>query len=710
MRQHPKKNKNMAELLGYIFVLLMVFFAFSIFLIVGITPLRLLSQRNQLEKTANKLIQNIEATTFTSSSKVLSSLCNTNELKQLLQQEKGNIETLVALNIAKKFLNASIVYLMDTNGHVIASTNFIDDDGLVSNLTGNNYAFRPYFIGAMKGENVIYPAVGVTTGKRGIYCSSPVFDNKLGNTIGVLAVKLGLEVIDSLLNQVSEKVLIFSPEDIVFATNEPSWLYGTMSNNDDSIKNIIKSIKQFNENSIKPLPFDKEDDKIIFNETTFIEEVGLLSSENWHMLVLAKQDYEYPLNKSFIKTIIITLAVIIVLTSIILLLLVIIRRKRKIELELRHNKENLRIILDSIGDGVIATDISGRIIQMNPVAVKLIGLSKGIAIGNPLEKVFKVVLHNSKKPFPDLLNSLNNEHVDKKVVHDLILLSNNGIEYEISELTAPIRNSENLTVGMVVVFRDITHQKETKLKLQHQYEQLKKALNKVEESDRLKTAFLQNISHEIRTPLNGIIGFSGLMGDDTLNTSERKEYANCIAANGLQLLEVIHDVVEVSKLEASQVKLNIVEDDVHKIINELYLQFNATNRNANVKFLKYTPPERTKYLLETDHKKLRKVLHNLLHNAFKFTNFGSIEFGYSLTDLEIEFKVKDSGIGVSVGQQSEIFNLFTQAKKDSFNISKGTGIGLTIVKKYVLLLNGKIGFESEINKGSEFIVSIPISK
>ena len=241
---------------------------------------------------------------------------------------------------------------------------------------------------------------------------------------------------------------------------------------------------------------------------------------------------------------------------------------------------------------------------------------------------------------------------------------------------------------------DITDQKilERKLRL---------AKEEAEESNRIKSAFLANMSHEIRTPLNAIVGFSSILAED-VSEEERTEYLSIISKNNDILLQLINDILDLSKIEAGTLEYVYANIDVNKMLSEIEQAARMRQTNANVAICAVTPLEGL--LLYTDQRRVTQVLNNFISNAMKFTNTGSITFGYEEPkDGYIRFFVTDTGTGIPPEKVADIFNRFV--KLDSFK--QGTGLGLAISQNIVKELKGEIGVASELGKGSTFWFTLP---
>jgi len=260
-------------------------------------------------------------------------------------------------------------------------------------------------------------------------------------------------------------------------------------------------------------------------------------------------------------------------------------------------------------------------------------------------------------------------------------------------------------IGGVLVYTEvITERKKMEL-------QLKAAKEKAEESDRLKTAFLQNVSHEIRTPMNAIVGFSGMLGKKGISDEKRDHFVNIVQTSSQKLLSIVSNVLAISALETGQ---EVVENQLVKL-NELYLdllnQYQGRAEQQNLFFFAKRPLPDHQAVVETDGIKLARILSNLIENALKFTSQGYVEFGYLVHNepekQRVEFYVSDTGIGIQPEQQKAIFENFRQANKSIQTDYGGTGLGLSISLGYARLLGGEIAVESAPGQGSTFRVNLP---
>ncbi|MDI6051002.1 response regulator [Flavobacterium sp. XS2P24] len=245
----------------------------------------------------------------------------------------------------------------------------------------------------------------------------------------------------------------------------------------------------------------------------------------------------------------------------------------------------------------------------------------------------------------------------------------------------------------------------------NQRKQLEIAKQKAEESDTLKSSFLANLSHEIRTPMNAIMGFSDLLHDTNIEEEERLEYLKIIKNSGGSLVSIIEDLIEMSKIDAKQIMPNYKGLDIEKCITELYDSIKVTiPKDKEIQFYILENPDKLQNNILTDETKLKQIIVNLITNALKFTDRGFVAFGYSINKEKevLEFKIEDSGMGISESYLKVIFDRFRRIEGDGSVELSGLGLGLSITKAYVEMLGGEIKVKSTIGQGSVFSFSIPL--
>jgi PAS domain S-box-containing protein len=271
------------------------------------------------------------------------------------------------------------------------------------------------------------------------------------------------------------------------------------------------------------------------------------------------------------------------------------------------------------------------------------------------------------------------------------------------------RNVDRIPVRMIGTNWDITGQMKAEL-------ELTLAKEHAEESDRLKSAFLANMSHEIRTPMNGILGFTELLKDPDLTGPEQEKYIQVIEKSGVRMLNIINDIISISKVESGQMEVTLSETNINEQIEYLCTFFQPEAAQHGLDLSLSCSLTRKEANLTTDREKIIAVLTNLIKNALKYTHQGTIEIGYNIAEtdnypsLQYVFFVKDTGVGISPDKKKIIFERFRQGS-DSLNRNyEGAGLGLSICKAYVEMLGGRIWVESEEGKGSTFYFTIPTNR
>jgi len=239
--------------------------------------------------------------------------------------------------------------------------------------------------------------------------------------------------------------------------------------------------------------------------------------------------------------------------------------------------------------------------------------------------------------------------------------------------------------------------------------ELEKALGLAEESSRLKSAFISNISHEIRTPMNGILGFIGLLKESD-DQNARGDYIKIIRNCSDQLLTIINDILNISLIDSGQIKLHEHVVSLNQTIQELFCIFEEHREVENKTLQASLFFANGDDYIYTDKTKLKQILTNLISNALKFTKEGTITVSYVVANGCIEFSIRDSGIGISPEHQELIFERFRQVNQGNTKLYGGNGLGLSISRAYVELMDGKIWLESTPGKGSTFFFTIPYSK
>ena len=292
-----------------------------------------------------------------------------------------------------------------------------------------------------------------------------------------------------------------------------------------------------------------------------------------------------------------------------------------------------------------------------------------------------------------------NEEKEKRAAE--LIIANKELAFQNEE-------KEKRAAELIIASKELVFQNEEKEK---RAAELVIAKEHAEQSDRLKSAFLANMSHEIRTPMNGILGFSELLKEPGLTGDKQQEYIKVIEKSGVRMLNIINDIVDISKIESGLMDVHLDESNINEQIDFIHTFFKPEMDRKSIQFFSKKSLSGKEAFINIDREKIYAILTNLVKNAIKYTDEGSIEFGYNLkTESQtkvLEFFIKDTGIGIPKDRQEAIFERFIQADITDKMARQGAGLGLSISKAFVELLGGKIWVSSGEGKGSTFYFSIP---
>jgi PAS domain S-box-containing protein len=362
--------------------------------------------------------------------------------------------------------------------------------------------------------------------------------------------------------------------------------------------------------------------------------------------------------------------------------------------ERRMAEERVRTLahaIDSIHECVSMTDTENNILFVNRSFCQTYGYSREELIGK------NISMMREDPDNSEVTTQILEESIKGGWSGELINRRKDGSLFPVFLSTALVPGSHNAPLALIGVAVDITERKKNEA-------DLIAAKEKAEESDRLKSAFLANISHEIRTPLNSILGFSELLEEMVVDPIQQ-EYLRVIARGGDRLLNIINSVIDIAKIEAGQEVVQNSRFDIKALLQDLY-ELNR-RRNRNILFVN-DAEEAGSFYVESDKTKLFQILNNLLSNALKYTQEGSVRFGFTGKPGFILFYVKDTGVGIPEEFRERIFQRFQKADLENRSDFEGTGLGLAITRELVHLLGGRIWFESETGKGSVFHVELPL--
>jgi hypothetical protein len=364
--------------------------------------------------------------------------------------------------------------------------------------------------------------------------------------------------------------------------------------------------------------------------------------------------------------------------------------RKKAEEDLRDSENKFRRIFEIENDSLFLADSkTGKILETNQAAVKLYGYSRKELLSRNFQDL-------SVNP----VNIMTLIHRQKTRVDSEIAVSKHGVHCPI-EISFAYFTWKGKDVFLAAV-RDVSERRRVE-------QELRSAKEKAEESDRLKSAFLANMSHEIRTPLNAIVGFSRLLARKNYDQEKRKIFIDDIQSNSNQLLTIINDILDISKIESGQFILNPTQVCINKLLQEVYDTMQLQIKDKDLVLFCEKPLPDSDVTITIDEVRLKQILTNLLNNAIKFTEQGYIHFGYKAQkSKQLLFFVRDTGIGIAPEKHAIIFEHFRQEDDTTTRKYGGTGLGLSISKKLIELMGGTIWVESEKNKGAQFFVTVPL--
>jgi PAS domain S-box-containing protein len=374
-----------------------------------------------------------------------------------------------------------------------------------------------------------------------------------------------------------------------------------------------------------------------------------------------------------------------------------ITERKQAEEKVINERIMLRSLIDNLPDPIYVLDKEGRKVIANIADIKNIGLSsEPDALGKSDLELFPG--DTGKRGHDDNMGVINSE---KAIIeHEEEFIDKEGVRRWLLTTKIPLRNNLGIVTGLVGIGHNITERKRVE-------EELIKAKGKAEEGDKLKTAFLANMSHEIRTPMNGILGFSELLKEPGLTGEQQQKYIRIIEQSGARMLNIINDIIDISKIEAGLMEVDINDTNINEKLEFIYNFFKPQVEEKGLQLLfKNTLPTK-EATIRTDKEKVYSILTNLVKNAIIYSKEGAIDFGYIKKGETLEFYVKDSGLGIPKDRQSAIFERFIQADMTGKMARQGAGLGLSISKAYVEMLGGKIWVESEVGIGSTFYFTLP---
>ncbi len=619
------------------------------------------------------------------------------------RDRSDNPALLRVLNTARGALDVSFVYVINPAGTVIGSSTSFEE----ASLTGKQYPFRPYFLQAIAGTSAIYPAVGITTMRKGFYFSAPVYAADQRLPVGVVVVKTRSESIDALFSALRGKfdTLLLSPDGVVFASTHEDWNFRTAWPLSQNRLTEIKASRQFGDHALQPLPFSLHETTAYPDGVRNTVVSQPLEIEGWRIVTLKSVPFPWA-EVLLLGGIFISLGI---------LSGVVIRHREKeeqltgqvlagqevssrVRAAHRASVRELETIFKASLVGIILVR-DGRVVNANRRMTEMFGYSLDEFQAGDVRQLF-----TGKRAFRRFV---------QRHLHQLIESDVEQVEYQLKRkdgtvipctLSGKAINSAELAKGTVWVVEDISRRKVAE-------KELELAREAAEAASVAKGEFLANMSHEIRTPMNGIIGLADILLQETMPEVQRERLA-LIQRSAIRLMTIINDILDFSKLEAGRYELHPQPFALRDMLQEIIRPMEPTLQRKHLQF-RLTVDAAVPDVIVADQTKLMQVLTNLIDNSLKFTRKGqiSVRVDFAQNDHSagqtLLFEVADTGIGIAPFYQAKVFESFSQADSSHSRQFGGTGLGLSISKGLVELMGGNISFTSMPDRGSCFSFTLP---
>lgn len=356
----------------------------------------------------------------------------------------------------------------------------------------------------------------------------------------------------------------------------------------------------------------------------------------------------------------------------------------------QEERDRAEAILFNVGEGVFAVNLRGEIIIFNQIAEKLVGISRDQILGQKYDQVLQFYNHKTKESYGQFINKVLLEGASVSLPPDTILITGNKAEIPVAVNSSPIRNHKGVIGGGIVVFRDISHEKE------------------IEE---IRTDLISIASHQLRTPLSEIKGLVSLLSDGIAGplSDRQKEYLNLLTVANERMIHLVNDLLNISRIEQGRLQLNFQQVDLGSLTSEVFKGLEIKSSERQQVFVLTIDPNLPQVTADPD--KTKEIISNLIDNALKYTyEKGKIQVRVTSTNDGVWVLVKDGGVGIPKSKQKDLFQKFSRVENPLSKMTTGTGLGLYAAKQLVERQNGKIWFESEEGKGSTFGFVLPATK
>jgi PAS domain S-box-containing protein len=383
--------------------------------------------------------------------------------------------------------------------------------------------------------------------------------------------------------------------------------------------------------------------------------------------------------------------------------------RRRAENRLRQQREWLRVTLSSIGDAVIATDVNGSVSFINPTAEAKTGWTISQSANQPFDEVFRIINEDTREPVESPFSAVIRQGAVVGLANHTILITKDGREIPIEDSGAPIKDAAGNTIGVIVVFHDVSERRRAEQDREQLLKREQAARSEAEAANRLKDEFLATVSHELRTPLNAILGWAAMLNRGKLEEETARNALRVIERNARAQAQIIDDILDVSRIIIGKLRIESKPIEIAPIIQAAIdtMRPAAAAKAITLRILL----DDNAGLVSGDSDRLQQIIWNLLSNAIKFTPRGGwIEIRLARANSHIEIRVSDNGIGVDKQFLPYVFERFRQADSSMTREHTGLGLGLAIVRHLVELHGGTVSAESAgQDQGAVFIVQLPIA-
>jgi len=605
------------------------------------------------------------------------------------------------LKVVVTEFGARNAFVMDGRGVIVA---YYAESG--PQATGGHFGFRPYFQEAIQGRSNVYAAVGMSSGRRGLYFAAPVYRATSMNSeiVGVVVIKKGLRAVDRLLAAWRDPALLLSPEGVVYAGNRPDWRYRMAGPaTEDKLTRLNRSRqfgRLFAQRGPQPLPLDIHAEQVDLEGRRYalvhrpLPWAGAFA--DWSLLLMQDARAWFPPRWQAGLG-----GAVFVLTAILLAALYSSARERYRRLAFDERLRTLSRTVQQSPSGVVVMDTRGVIEYVNPRFSEASGYAPGEAVGRHITELetLRLVPGDYERLWDHVLCG-HEWHGEVECAH------RNGTTYWDLVWIFPVKTDDGTITHVVSVSEDITDRKRMEA-------QLRGAKESAEAATEARSRFLANMSHEIRTPMNGIIGFTRLLIKTELTAAQR-DFLDKIRVSASALLHLINDILDFSKIEAGRLDIERRDFQLQDVLEALADLFASHAAQRDIELIVHRVPAVPSALIG-DPLRVRQILVNLVGNAVKFTQAGEVYVHVTALEarqhrVRLRFEVRDTGIGIAPEALDRLFESFTQADDSTTRRYGGTGLGLTISRQLVDLMGGRMGVHSEPGKGSTFWFELTLAR